>query len=178
MSDASSLRRAFVFMGLTLMLLLGQEMVLGSLFAGFVFVPDLLLLLVVYWALIGPTAIGVCAAFLLGLFSAMAQGSLLGAEALSYLFAYWVVSVLRQGMFVESWKRVAVAAGISSVVANLVYGTTLFFLGRLASVFSLRDILLWEALGIMLLAPLVMPLLARADGRHRDMSFSTSTGLV
>jgi rod shape-determining protein MreD len=120
--------------------------------------PDLLALAVVFWAIHQPQRIGVGAAFMLGLTMDVHQGSLLGQHALAYsALSFLAIGIHRRILWFSVPSQAAqllplfVAAHALTLVIRLLTGD--FFPGWPVLLAPLIEALLWPLVSVLLLAP-------------------------
>lgn len=120
--------------------------------------PDLLALTLVFWAVHQPLRVGVGAAFVFGLAMDVHQASLLGQHALAYTaLSFFAITIHRRLLWftvpsqaVQVFPLFAAAHGISLVVRLILGGIFPGWNIFLAPVF---EALLWPVASIVLLAP-------------------------
>jgi rod shape-determining protein MreD len=130
----------------------------------FPFVPDLILVLCVYWGLHHPTVGAVLGSFVLGYSVDVVSSPILGINAFAMSLVFWAVYLSSRSI----WLHNSLVSAIVVMLASLVKGVALtvvwalflstegFWMG------AIRYILL-EALIAALLAPLVFSMLRRGQ---------------
>jgi len=152
----------FIVWSLLLALMAEAALLLGTGRSG-VWLPDVLLLVILYWALYQPQRVGLGWAFALGLCADMLNYGLLGQHALTYVV---VISLVQ--WFHRRLKQFSALEQVPQVLLALAIGQLLFIaVGVLAgltwpgwaSVFKpFLEALLWAPLAWLLQAPQRRPL--------------------
>lgn len=90
--------------------------------------PDLIMLVLIYWAMALPHRIGIFTAFVAGLLVDSATSSLIGEHALAYVLSIWIVLTYHKRLRVSvRWKQTLLAITLlffSKFVAAIVLGIT------------------------------------------------------
>ena len=157
-------RPGFILLSLVLALLLNFMPT-----ASFLWLPDWVALLIIFWCVREPRHVGLGSAFVLGLLMDVADASLLGQHALAYiLLAYTSASLSRRILWFPLWQealhilplllgvqaiQLAVRAASGADFPNLSY-----FIGPFLSM------MLWPSLTFLLLLPQYQPV-ERDDNR-------------
>ena len=123
-----------------------------------VWMPDLLMVLLVFWGVHQPLRIGMGAAFALGLCMDVSQSALLGQHALAYTaLSFFAITIHRRLLWfsgpaqaLQVFPLCALAHGIEVVLRLLAGGTFPGFWVLLAPVLELA---LWPLASWVLLAP-------------------------
>jgi rod shape-determining protein MreD len=125
---------------------------------GWVWVPDVLMMVLVFWALHHPHRLGMTLAFVLGLAMDVQQTSLLGQHALTYVLAVFVAQRASRRMMWFSPLTQALqllplfaAAHALQMLIRLIAGD--MFPGFAVLLAPLIEVALWPFLSVLLLAP-------------------------
>ena len=121
-------------------------------------VPDLLALVLVFWAMREPRKIGIGVPFVLGLAMDAANGVLLGQHALAYsVMAFLAASIARRVLWFGAWGQGLHALGILLVGQLIMFGVRMaaggsfpgftYFLGPFIAA------ALWPVASFLMLAP-------------------------
>jgi rod shape-determining protein MreD len=124
----------------------------------YIFVPDFVALVLVFWAIHQPRKVGIGTAFFLGLLMDVHDSTLLGENALAYtLLSYFAIMVHRRVLWFPRWTQathifplLVMAQAVQLVVRFLVTGR---FPGWFFFLESLVASLLWPLTAWLLLAP-------------------------
>ncbi len=121
-------------------------------------VPDLLALVLVFWSIHQPQRIGIGAAFVLGIFIDVHQGSMLGQHALSYtVLSFLAISIHRRLLWFAVPSQafqvlpLFVTAHAIALSVRLLAGGG--FPGWWLLLAPLIESLLWPVVSVLLLAP-------------------------
>jgi rod shape-determining protein MreD len=122
------------------------------------FRPHFVTLVLIYWLLFVPTRVGVCAAWLLGLWVDALQGDVLGVHATVFaLLSYGVYLLHRRLRVFPMWQQAAVM-GFLLVLERIMTSTLLDLIGRsVTASFTYY----WPALTSALVWPLCVNVLNR-----------------
>ena len=127
-------------------------------FGGFVWMPDLLMLVLMFWAMHHPQRMPLTVAFVLGLAVDVQQTSLLGQYALIYVLVVYLAQRLSRRMMWFSPLTQAVHLLPVFVLAHLLQmlirmAAGGIFPGFLIVLAPVLDMVLWPLLSAILLAP-------------------------
>lgn len=144
-----------VFIAFTLLVALGVQLLpLGRQPA----MPDLLALVLVFWAVHQPRRVGIGVAFLFGLLVDVNEGAILGQHALAYtLLGYFAITIHRRllwfGVAEQALQIVPLffAAHLVSLAVRMMAGG--MFPGWWMFAAPLLEALLWPLASVLLLAP-------------------------
>jgi rod shape-determining protein MreD len=120
------------------------------------FRPQWAVLVLLFWVMMAPEAVGMVSAWLAGLFVDSVTGSLLGQHALTYVFIAWAGLSLYQRLRMYSLLQQALIVLLTVLAAELAAALML----RLARGQALSLALLWAPLVTALCWPLVYGALA------------------
>ncbi|WP_374409978.1 rod shape-determining protein MreD [Hydrogenophaga sp.] len=147
----------FIWSSLLVALLLNMLMNLG-LWGRAAWVPDLLVVVLVFWSVHQPLRIGVGTGFFFGLLMDVQQGSLLGQHALAYtVLGYFAVFVHRRLLWFDVPTQAIqvfplfVAAHLLELVVRLIAGGG--FPGWSYGLAPVIEAVLWPVATVILLAP-------------------------
>ena len=147
----------FIWSRLLVALLLNMLMNLG-LWGRAAWVPDLLVVVLVFWSVHQPLRIGVGTGFFFGLLMDVQQGSLLGQHALAYtVLGYFAVFVHRRLLWFDVPTQAVqvfplfVAAHLLELVVRLIAGGG--FPGWSYGLAPVIEAVLWPVATVILLAP-------------------------
>ncbi|MBL8386614.1 MAG: rod shape-determining protein MreD [Hydrogenophaga sp.] len=147
----------FIWSSLLVALLLNMLMNLG-LWGRAAWVPDLLVVVLVFWSVHQPLRIGVGTGFFFGLLMDVQQGSLLGQHALAYtVLGYFAVFVHRRLLWFDVPTQAVqvfplfVAAHLLELVVRLIAGGG--FPGWSYGLAPVIEAVLWPVATVILLAP-------------------------
>lgn len=147
----------FIWSSLLVALLLNMLMNLG-LWGRAAWVPDLLVVVLVFWSVHQPLRIGVGTGFFFGLLMDVQQGSLLGQHALAYtVLGYFAVFVHRRLLWFDVPTQAVqvfplfVAAHLLELVVRLIAGGG--FPGWSYGLAPVIEAVLWQVATVILLAP-------------------------
>lgn len=134
-------------------------------------VPNLFLVLVVYLGFYETNAMGVFLAFVVGLMSDLSSGVLLGPHAASAVVIFFILSLLSQTIFVESWVTSMLSVFFGALVAQFVYFTLVYEFKPVD--FSLIGFSVFEAFLSAIVAPFVFRIFNRFYTKNRKVGFQT-----
>lgn len=126
--------------------------------SGYVWMPDLLMLVLAFWALHHPIRMPMSVGFLLGLAVDVQQTSLLGQHALTYVLVIYASQRLSRRMMwfslftqaVQMLPLFVLAAVLQMAIRMLAGG---IFPGLSIALAPLFEMVLWPFLSVLLLAP-------------------------
>ena len=123
-----------------------------------VWMPDLLMLLLVFWSVHQPSRVGMGVAFFLGLCMDVQHTALLGQHALAYTVLVYFASIFqRRLLWLPVWPQAVqllplfLAAHVIDLVIGLLRGGA--FLGWGFLLAPVLEALLWPLVSVLLLAP-------------------------
>lgn len=117
--------------------------------------PEWLLLVLIYWIMVVPYRISVGTAFFWGLFSDLANGSLLGEQAFAFVIIAYIVAKFHKRLWLfPMQQKIVVIFGIILFYKLIIYGVQ-GFLGQppetsLYWASSVVDIILWPWIFLLL----------------------------
>lgn len=125
---------------------------------GFVWMPDVLMVVLIFWAMHHPNRMPMSVAFLLGLGVDVQQTALLGQHALTYVLVVYVAQHLSRRMMWFSpliqavqWLPVFAMAHLLQMLIRMLAGG--MFPGFSIALAPVLEMVLWPLLGAILLAP-------------------------
>jgi rod shape-determining protein MreD len=147
-----------LFIWSSLLIALLSNFVISTSVGREVWVPDIVALVLVFWAVHQPRRIGIGVAFIFGLFMDVQQSALLGQHALSYtVMCFGAVAMHRRLLWFSVPSQAVqvlplfVTAHALQIVVRLFSGAALPGLGILLA--PLIEAFLWPIVSIVLLAP-------------------------
>ena len=150
----NKLRSVFLVLILSLVAIFAQGTLLKLFAPSATIVPNLLLLVVGFFAFYEVSIFGSILAFGMGLVLDLSSGVLLGPWAAAFVSVYGMLSALSQRLFVESFLASFVALFFSSLLASFVYLVLMLqFQPALSQRLSLSWLMLVEAFMTGILAP-------------------------
>lgn len=143
------------FMWFSLILALALDLVPWGRVA---WMPDFMLLAIVFWNVHQPRRVGLGAAFVFGLLVDVHQGAVLGQHALAYtLVGYWAIALHRRVLWFSTPTQAVhilpllITGHLVSLVLRLLMGDTFPGWGIVAAPFI--EAALWPVVSLLLLAP-------------------------
>lgn len=156
--------RLLAMLGLILLALFLQITVLNEIMLLGV-KPDLLLMLVVFYAFLRGPREGGFLGFTAGLMADLAIGRYIGLNALSYLAVGCLVGLLESKLYKESSIIIVVLTGAASFLGQLVYYSLLAYSGIYVSPMTALSVMLSSSVYTALLVPLFYKKFHRSSTR-------------
>lgn len=163
--NTTLLKKIFVPILLTLLAVTVQGSLLRFVLPNFP-IPNLVVILVVFFGFYEVTAFGALLVFLIGIEMDLCSGVLLGPSAGAYSITFGILAALSTRLFVESGFAVVLAVFGSSLISSTVYLLLVYQFAPTAG--RSFTIIFIEAVSTAVLAPLIFPLLKRILIPKRD----------